>query len=709
MPGRSYGLAIARRLGLPDEVVRDAEARVPDAERNLDALLAAVETRQRELAERTDVLEQRALEAESLAARLAAQDEAQVARDTELRRREKEAERRAREQARAFLLEARQRVEEALGAARGAADDAAAREARRLVEEGIRVEGEALAAASLDEASEAVAVDQIRPGQRVRVATGSAGDVLEVRGDGRLVVRVGGMRMVVDAATATPVAAPPAPKRSAPTEAPAGSDARIEIDLRGMTGDEAEAATLAAVDAAVLAEYPCLRIIHGMGTGVVRERVRRVLGHDRRVRELRLRRPQPGWHRRHHRGARRMSMIPEEIIEQVRESADVIGIISESVELKRTGADWRGPCPFHGGKNRNFAVIPKKGLFYCYKCHEAGDVFSYLMKRFGMDYPTAVRDVARRSGIVIPERAAQAGPDPNEPLYGAVSAAHDWFVRQLAELPEARTARDYLAERAITPEQTAELMLGYAPRGSAGLEAMRTLGIGEPVLLKAGLAARREDGSVVPRFRGRLIFPIHDQRGRIVAFGGRLLGPGEPKYLNSPESDIFRKGRTLYNLHAARHAIRREDSAILVEGYSDVIRLVLAGVENVVAPLGTALTHEQAALIKRFAPAATLLYDSDQAGLKATFRAGDELLRHDVRVKVATMPPGEDPDSLVRKGGLAALQPILADAVDVLGAEITAARARADGSRTSSTGGRRSIGCCPRSAPLPTPSRASST
>ena len=361
-----------------------------------------------------------------------------------------------------------------------------------------------------------------------------------------------------------------------------------------------------------------------------------------------------------------MSMIPEDIIEQVRESADVIGIIGESVELKRTGADWRGPCPFHGGRNRNFAVIPKKGLFYCYKCHEAGDVFSYLMKRFGMDYPTAVRDVARRSGIVIPERTAQAGPDPNEPLYGAVAAAHDWFVRQLAELPEARAAREYLAERAITPEQTAELMLGYAPRGSAGLDAMRTLGIGDSVLLKAGLAAKREDGSVVPRFRGRLIFPIHDQRGRIVAFGGRLLGPGEPKYLNSPESDIFRKGRTLYNLHAARHAMRREESVVLVEGYFDVIRLVIAGVENVVAPLGTALTHDQAALIKRFAPAATLLYDSDQAGLKATFRAGDELLRHDVRVKVATMPPGEDPDSLVRKGGLTALEPILADAVDVL-------------------------------------------
>ncbi len=361
-----------------------------------------------------------------------------------------------------------------------------------------------------------------------------------------------------------------------------------------------------------------------------------------------------------------MSMIPEDVIEQVRDAADVIGIIGESVELRRTGADWRGPCPFHGGKNRNFAVIPKKGLFYCYKCHEAGDVFSYLMKRFGMDYPTAVRDVARRSGIVIPERTAQAGPDPNEPLYGAVAAAHDWFVRQLAELPEARAARDYLVARGVSAEQSAELLLGYAPRGSPTLDALRTLGITDPVLLGAGLAARREDGSVVSRFRGRLIFPIHDQRGRVIAFGGRILGEGEPKYLNSPESDIFRKGRTLYNLHAAKHAIRKEGAVILVEGYFDVIRLVLAGVEHVIAPLGTALTHEQAALLKRFAPTAILLYDSDQAGLKATFRAGDELLRHEMRVRVATMPPGEDPDTLVQAGGAAALDPIIHDAVDLL-------------------------------------------
>jgi DNA mismatch repair protein MutS2 len=287
VPGRSYGLAIARRLGLPDRVVQDAEARVPEAERNLDALLATVEARQRELAEQAEILEGRVLDAESLAARLAAQEASQAAREAELRRREKEAERQGREQARAFLLEARQRVEDALGAARGAADEAAAREARRLVEDGIRAEGAALAAADEEAAPVAVAVDRIQAGQRVRVSTGSTGNVLEVRGDGRLVVRVGGMRMVVDAASVTPVAdAPPPAKRAAPAEAPKGPDARMEIDLRGMTGDEAETATLAAVDAAVLAEYPYLRIIHGMGTGVVRERVRRVLASDRRVRNF---------------------------------------------------------------------------------------------------------------------------------------------------------------------------------------------------------------------------------------------------------------------------------------------------------------------------------------------------------------------------------------------------------------------------------------
>ena len=360
-----------------------------------------------------------------------------------------------------------------------------------------------------------------------------------------------------------------------------------------------------------------------------------------------------------------MSLIPDDVIEQVREAADIVGIIGEHVELKRTGADFRAPCPFHGGTHRNFAVIPKKGMYYCFVCHEGGDVFTFFMKKLGMDYPTAVREVARRVGIAIPERGP-TGPDPREPLYEAVAAAADWFARQLGESPEAQVARDYLASRHLELEVALPLGLGYAPRSKALLDAMKGLGVRDEVLLEAGLLVKREDGTLLPRFRGRLLFPIHDLRARVVAFGGRILGEGEPKYLNSPDSPVFHKGKLLYNLHVAKHAMRKAERAILVEGYFDVLRLSLAGIEEVVAPLGTGLTPEQAQLLQRHAPQVTLLYDSDDAGLRATFRAGDELLRQGVRVSVATLPPGEDPDTLVQKRGAAGLEAILKDAVDPL-------------------------------------------
>jgi DNA primase len=358
-------------------------------------------------------------------------------------------------------------------------------------------------------------------------------------------------------------------------------------------------------------------------------------------------------------------MISDDVIEQVREAADLVGIIGEHVELKRTGADYRGPCPFHGGKHRNFAVVPKKGMFYCFVCHEAGDVFTFFMKKLGMDYPTAVREVARRVGITIPERGPQ-GPDPREPLFQAVATAADWFARQLRDAPEADVARQYLASRQITLETAAVQGLGYAPRGRAFLDAMKGLALKDEVLLEAGLLVKREDATLVPRFRGRLLFPIHDLRSRAVGFGGRILGDGEPKYLNSPDTPIFHKGKLLYNLHVAKHAMRKAERAILVEGYFDVLRLTLAGLEEVVAPLGTGLTGDQAELLQRHAPQVILLYDSDDAGLRATFRAGDELLGHKLRVSVATLPEGEDPDTLVQTKGLAALEQTLKDAVDVL-------------------------------------------
>ena len=282
VPGRSYGLSIARRLGVGAEILADAEARVPEAERSLDTLLAAVEQRERELRVEQHAQAERAVDLESLAARLGLQSESQAAREAELKRREKESERQGRQQARAYLLEARQRVEEALGAARGAADEGAAREARRLVEDAIRTEGEALAegGAAGQRGSGAESLDI---GSRVRLESGGTGEVTEIRSDGRVVVVAGSMRMVTEASSLTVVSKREETRARDAAPLPRGPAAPLEIDLRGMTGDEAEMATIAAVDAAVLSEQPFLRIIHGMGTGVVRERVQRVVSKDRRV------------------------------------------------------------------------------------------------------------------------------------------------------------------------------------------------------------------------------------------------------------------------------------------------------------------------------------------------------------------------------------------------------------------------------------------
>ena len=286
VPGRSYGLAIARRLGVAGEILADAESRVPDAERRLDALLAAVEEREGEMRLAQRALEERVLELDSLAARLNVQQETQTSREAELKRREKEAEREGRKQARAYLLEARQRVEEALAAAREAVDEAAAREARRLVEEGIVAEGEALERAEQADRRTGGQAVGLQPGDPVKLSAGATGQVLEIRSDGKLVISAGAVRMVVepDAVSAVrPSARPPVRPSSPPSPSSPSSPSPLEIDLRGMTGDEAETATVAAVDAAVLAEQPYLRIIHGMGTGVVRERVRRIVSRDRRI------------------------------------------------------------------------------------------------------------------------------------------------------------------------------------------------------------------------------------------------------------------------------------------------------------------------------------------------------------------------------------------------------------------------------------------
>lgn len=362
-------------------------------------------------------------------------------------------------------------------------------------------------------------------------------------------------------------------------------------------------------------------------------------------------------------------MIPDEVVERVRESADAVAIIGEQVKLRRVGSSFRGPCPFHQGKNPNFAVNPRTGFYHCFKCNESGDVFTFVRKRMGLDFVEAVKFVGARSGIDVRDAPMRReGPDPREPLWEVIAAAAEFLTKMLWDDPAGAGAREYVATRRVTRHVADRFGLGFAPReGDAVRAHLATLGFDEARQLEAGLLVRREEqgGETRPRFRGRLMFPIYDTQGRSVGFGGRVLGQGEPKYLNSPESPIFAKGRMLYGLSWAKNAIRRDDRVLVVEGYFDVLRCVAEGVEAVVAPLGTALTDDQATLITRYTKNVFLLYDSDSAGQRATFRAGDALLGKGAAVQVVTLPEGEDPDSFVTKHGAQGLEAQIASSIDV--------------------------------------------
>ncbi len=361
-------------------------------------------------------------------------------------------------------------------------------------------------------------------------------------------------------------------------------------------------------------------------------------------------------------------MIPDEVVEQVRDSADIVQIIGEYVNLKRQGTDFRGPCPFHQGTHRNFSVSPKKHMYYCFVCHEGGDVFHFLQKRLGVEWPAAVKMVGEKSGIEVREvQSRREGPDPREPLWEVNATAAAYFQKILWDDPLGEQAREYLGQRDISREVADQFGIGFAPREIGLLRNyMNTLGFDGPRLVDAGLLVQGEDGSEPrPRFRGRLMFPILDSAGRNIGFGGRLIAAGEPKYLNSPDTAAFSKGKTLYGLNWAKNDVRREDQVLVVEGYFDVVRLMAAGVTTVVASMGTALTDAQAAALRKLTRNVFLLYDSDKAGLQATFRSGDELLRQGVAVRVVTLPEGEDPDTFVKKQGGAALTARLKDAIDV--------------------------------------------
>jgi DNA primase len=389
--------------------------------------------------------------------------------------------------------------------------------------------------------------------------------------------------------------------------------------------------------------------------------------------------------------------IPDHLVEEIRQRADLVEILSEHTRLKRTGKTWRGPCPLHGGEGPNFSVDPAKGFYKCFVCGEAGTVYNFMMKHLGMTFPEAVRWTAARVGVEVPDERDQQRDreeDPNRVLYEVNGFAAKWFREQLAA-PGGQRARDYLARRGITPESIERFGLGWAPEEWDALgTAARKAGFHTADLLALGLVkeAKKTGREPYDAFRGRVIFPIEDLGGRVLAFGGRVLEQVEehvPKYLNSPESPVYTKGRTLYGLGWSRGSIRKEEVALVVEGYMDYVSLAAHGITHAVAPLGTAMTDEQASLIANYTSRAILLYDSDKAGLKATFRNGDQLLRAGVEVLVATLPEGEDPDSLVRAQGADALRRYLDDALDVMERKLQLLDRR--GAFTSIKGTRRAI------------------
>jgi DNA primase len=365
-------------------------------------------------------------------------------------------------------------------------------------------------------------------------------------------------------------------------------------------------------------------------------------------------------------------MIPESIVDEVRARADVVDVIGEHIPLKRAGREFRALCPFHHEKTPSFYVVPAKGFYKCFGCGEAGDVFTFLMKRQGLNFQEAVKQIAARVGVEIPESSGPPREDPHKHLHEAVAFAADFYQQQMWGEASGARARAYLDSRDISHDAAHKFLLGYAPDDWRSLrEAAIRAGIPDEVLLEAGLVKVSEHGERDPydRLRDRLVFPILDVGGRLVGFGGRVLGKateGVPKYLNSPETPIYHKGQMLYGLNWSRGAIRKEGSALVVEGNMDYVSLAARGIENVVAGLGTSITPEQAALLSRYTARALLLYDRDQAGLRASFKTGDALLRARVHPLVVTLPPGEDPDSVVRKGGPEALTPLLNAATDVL-------------------------------------------
>ena len=352
---------------------------------------------------------------------------------------------------------------------------------------------------------------------------------------------------------------------------------------------------------------------------------------------------------------------PQTFIDDLRRQADIVRVIQDYVQLKKKGANWMACCPFHKEKTPSFSVSPAKEIFYCFGCHKGGSVFNFVMEIERVGFPEAIKIVADKVGMPLPklvdDSRFEAKRQESDEVIQLNQWAMEWWQQQLESSGEARIARDYLVAREITADTQKTFRLGYAPDSWEALSTyLRHKGATQFQIERSGLVVKKEEAGSYDRFRGRLMFPVLDAQGRPIAFGGRTLRNEDAKYINSPETAAYVKGRNLFGLNVSRDEIRRQGFAILVEGFLDLIVPYQAGVKNVVASLGTALTPEQVKLLSRFARKVVVNYDGDRAGVQAAKKSIEILLAEDLEVKVLVLPENADPDEFIRKFGVTEYQ-----------------------------------------------------
>jgi len=371
-----------------------------------------------------------------------------------------------------------------------------------------------------------------------------------------------------------------------------------------------------------------------------------------------------------------MPLIPDAVIDEIQARADIAEWIGRYVPLKRAGRHFKALCPFHREKTPSFMVNTDKQIFHCFGCGAGGNIFGFLVQHDRVTFPEAVRQLADHVGVPLPERDGVLRNGSLERYRTLMEKVCGYFERTLAHPQQGKAARAYLERRGVMPQTQRIFRLGLAPAGwDHLLKAARATGVSPDDLETVGLIVRGSSG-VHDRFRNRLVFPILDVRGRVVGFGGRSLDGQEPKYLNSPETPLYTKGRHLFGLAQAREAVVANKTAVLVEGYFDCVVLVGGGVSHVVSPLGTALTIDQARLLKRYAEHVILAFDADAAGETATLRSIDLLVETGLHVQVAQLPGGVDPDEVLRSRGRDAVEQLLAGSLTIFDFLIETARRR---------------------------------